>query len=152
MRASLARVSGKHFGGWFLLHSLRLVLGGFVVFGLLRRLLLLLQLVVDPLSLPLDMVLQGPVELVIGFGACFPLGVAFQAFPLFVAAPNEIWEQLGMELTIVLELGVIQLLLLDQLEQRLVDVLPLDIGELLIQVLRDVPVAFVHMVCFYLYK
>ena len=97
------------------------------------------------------MVLQGPVELVIGFGACFPIGVAFQVFPLFFAALHESWVQHGMELIVVLELGVIQLLLLDQFEQNLVDVLQLWIGELLLQVVGDLSIGRHNTVCF-IYK
>ena len=69
-RVSLPLGSGHHVGGLFLIRRLRLVLGVVGFLGLLRPLLLpVLQPLCDPLSLLVQMVLQGRVELVVGSGA-----------------------------------------------------------------------------------
>ena len=57
-----------------------------------------------------------------------------------------------MELSVVLELGVIKLVVYDHVEQSRVDIVPLALEELLVQVVCDLsPFILVHMVCF-IYK
>ena len=57
-----------------------------------------------------------------------------------------------MELSVVLELGVIELVLLDHVEQSLVDIVLLAWEEVLVKVVGDLsPFIRVHMVCF-IYK
>ena len=152
-RVSLPLLSGHHVVRRFLIRCLRLVLGVILILVLLLPLLLsVLQPLFDPLSLLVNMVLQGRVELVVGTGAFFPFGIAFQVFPVGVAV-LECWQHIAMELSVVLELGVIQLVVDDHVEQSQVDIILLAFGELLIQVVGDLSgfIFIVHMVCF-IYK
>ena len=148
---SLPLVSGGHGNVLFLIRLLRLVLGVVEFLGLLRPLLPpVRQPLCDPHSLLVQVVLQGIVELVVGPGACFPSRIAFQAFPVGVAL-LECGQHIAMELSVVLELGVVQIVVDDHVEQTRVDICPLAREELLIRVVGDLsPFIRVHIGVFYL--